>query len=198
MRCSFTGALGYAMGPCWEHGPKAMRLTSVEQSLVLAAYYRGGNPGEGSWTSNCDQVVTLSLFYTGDISREDCAERFANRPYVGKLYDKGPRLNKTIKARYRDLIRLIRDHPDLIEGGGDLKRPADPTYTSCRLTNAGMELAPSLIESFPLKPEFPNWPDRGAENPGVKDDDFWRAASDACFIMVSVSRKSAPSSDGES
>ncbi|HWB13661.1 MAG TPA: hypothetical protein VG826_30830 [Pirellulales bacterium] len=174
-----------------------MPLTSVEESLLLAAYYRGGNPKKIGSGGKCDEVVTLSLFYTGDISREDCAERFSRRSYVGKLYDSCGRLKKTIKARYRELIRLIREHPELIEGRGNLETPADPTYTECRLTHAGFVLARTLIESLPVKPEFPNWPDRGAEPPGVKEHDFSRTANDACFVMVSVSRKSPPS-DGRS
>lgn len=169
-----------------------MGLASVEQSLLVAAYYRGGNPDEGVWGSNCDQVITLSLFYTGEISREDCAERFSRRSYVDKLYEMGGRLNKTIEARYRNLIRLIRDHPDLIEGGGDLGRPADPTYTSCRLTNAGLDFARSLIESFPPKPEFPNWPDRGAENKGVENRCLWHTETVTSVISASDTATASP------
>lgn len=138
-----------------------MTLTLVEQSLLVAAYYRGGNPDDRVWGSNGDQVVTLSLFYTGDLSFDDCAERFSRRSYVGGLYDKGGKLNRRVKARYRDLIDLLRDRPDLIEGGGDLAKPADPTYTACRLTHNGLASARLLIEKLPRKPEFPNWPDVG-------------------------------------
>lgn len=137
-----------------------MTLTWVKQSLLVAAYYRGGNPDDGVWGSNCDQVVTLSLFYTGDLSFDECAERFSRRSYVGGLYDRGGKLNRRVNARYRELIELMRDRPDLIEGGGELGRPADPPYTSCRLTHAGADSAGLLIEKFPRKPNFPNWPDK--------------------------------------
>ena len=139
-----------------------MYLTLVHESLLVTAYYRGGNPDDGVWGSNCDQVVTLSLFYTGEIPFEECAERFSRRSYVGGLYDSNGQLNATVKTRYRALIELIRGQPDLIQGGGDLNRPADPTYTSCRLTHAGGEIAATLISRFPRKPDFPNWPDRCA------------------------------------
>jgi len=39
--------------------------------------------------------------------------------------------------RYRLLLKLLREHPELIEAGGDTETPADPTFTSCRLTVAG-------------------------------------------------------------
>jgi hypothetical protein len=136
-----------------------MSLSSVEESLLVAAYYRGGMPEDHVWGSNSDQVITLSLFYSGDISVEDCAERFAIRHYVGKLYDMPGELADMIKARYRNLIELIREHADLILGGGDLRTPADPTYTACRLTHAGRKLAYSLLPKFPRKPDLPNWPD---------------------------------------
>jgi len=47
-----------------------MPLTSVEYSLLVGAYFRGG------WTSNSDQIVTLSLFYTGDVSFAECESVF--------------------------------------------------------------------------------------------------------------------------
>ena len=112
------------------------------------------------WSSNSDQVLTLSLFYTGDISHDDCASRFANRPYLRRVYDDNGQLNEEITHRYKALIALIQQHPDLIEGGGNLKAPADPTYTACGLTDAGCQLARTLVSSFQTKPEFPNWPDR--------------------------------------
>jgi hypothetical protein len=54
----------------------------------------------------------------------------------------------------------LREHPELIEGSGDLKTPADPTFTSCRLTIAGQTLACARIPSLRVKPEFSNWPDQ--------------------------------------
>lgn len=137
-----------------------MPFSSVEESLLVAAYYRGGSPDDRIWTSNSDQVVTLSLFYTGDISSEDCIERFSKRGYVSGLYEEDGELNELIETRYRVLIELIRESPELIEGGGNLRLPADPTYTACRLTVAGQEAACLLMQSFRKKPDFPNWPDR--------------------------------------
>ena len=123
---------------------------------------------DGGWTSNTDQILTLSLFYTGDISEHDCIDRFSNRSYIGKLYDKEAEITKQhpwgkltdeIDLRYRILINLLHDRPDLIEGRGDFEIPTLPTFTSCRLTEAGLKLAPGLALQFPAKPEFPNWPD---------------------------------------
>lgn len=137
-----------------------MPLTRIEESLLAAAYFRGKDPSQQVWSSNSDQVLTLSLFYTDDISYDDCAARFANRPYLGCVYDHDGQLNKQIRHRYKALIALIQQHPELIEGGGNLRTPADPTYTACGLTGAGCDLARTLISHFPKKPAFSNWPDR--------------------------------------
>lgn len=138
-----------------------MPLTTIEKSLLVAAYFRGGiQQDDGVWTSNCDQVITLSLFYTGDISAEECGRRFSVKSYVKALYDHAGELSPTVETRYQALIALMDKNPELIEGGGNFKTPAHPTYTSCRLTDEGVALARLLIDSFPAKPEFPNWPDR--------------------------------------
>ena len=139
------------------------KLTSVEESLLVAAYFRGRTPAEFRWVSNCDQVITLSFFYTGEISADDCMARFNVKSYVGKLYDRDGELMNDIQSRYAILIDLIRKRPDLISGGGNFETPADPTYTSCRLTLSGITLAVQLRRSFPKKPEFPNWPDKYPE-----------------------------------
>jgi hypothetical protein len=138
----------------------AMSLTLVEQSLILAAFFRGNPADQGIWSSSCDQVVTLSLFYTGDISETECARRFSTKSYIAALYDDAGELTAEIRSRYEDLITLLRTHPNLIQGGGNLKLPADPTYTACRLTAEGDRLVASLMGLFPRKPEFPNWPDK--------------------------------------
>ncbi|MFN0054517.1 MAG: hypothetical protein ACKV0T_20265 [Planctomycetales bacterium] len=104
--------------------------------------------------------MTLSLFYSGQITVDDCAERFSRRSCVGKLYRSNGDLTKPIESRYRRLVCLIRAHPELIEGGGDFDTPAHPTYTSCRLTSDGLNLARALIPAFREKPKFPNWPDK--------------------------------------
>jgi len=139
---------------------REMPLTSIEKSLLVAAYFRGGGEGDERWISNCDQIVTLSLFYTGDVTAEDCSDRFSQRSCVGKLHDAHGELSEPIANRYQALIELIRANSNLIKGGGDLKTPADPTFTACRLTSEGQQLALSLIKSFPRKSEFPNWPDK--------------------------------------
>lgn len=137
-----------------------MSLSPIEESVLVAAYYRGGDdPDTQVWGSNSDQVLTLSLFYTGDIAADDCIERFSRRSYVGSLYDEDGELTELIASRYRVLLSLLQTHPELIEGEGDLKLPADPTYTSCRLTWLGRTFACDLIPSFPMKPHFHNWPD---------------------------------------
>jgi len=135
-------------------------LTSVEGSLLVAAYFRGRTPAEYGWVSNCDQVVTLSLFYTQELSADDCVMRFHVKSHVANLYDDDGELADEIRKRYEILIDLIRKRPDLITGGGNFETPADPTFTSCRLTQAGITLAVLLMRSFPRKPNFPNWPDK--------------------------------------
>ena len=135
-------------------------MTRVQQAILLAAYFRGGDPDAVVWTSNCDQVVTLSLFFTGDISAKDCIDRFAIKSYVGKLYQDDGELDAMIAARYYVLIGLLHSHPNLLEGGGNLQTPAHPTFTSCRLTREGQFFAATSAKNFPTKPDFPDWPDR--------------------------------------
>lgn len=137
-----------------------MALTRVDESLLLAAFFRGGSEEDVVWTSNTDQILTLSLFYTGEVSFDDCVDRFSVRSYVGGLYNSHGDLNCDIDVRYKELIALLHQHSELIRGGGDFKTPANPTYTSCRLTCAGMELAMTFLGRFPTKPDFPEWPDK--------------------------------------
>ena len=132
----------------------------VQEAILLAAYFRGGDPDTVVWTSNCDQVVTLSLFYTGDISANDCIDRFAVKSYVGKLYQDDGKLDAMIATRYHALIELLHSHSQLFEGGGNLKTPAHPKFTSCRLTREGQQFAKTVAKSFPAKPDFPRWPDK--------------------------------------
>ena len=137
-----------------------MNLSVIDKSLLLAAFFRGNTSDQRAWTSSSDQVVTLSLFYTGDITADECRSRFSNRGYVGGLYGVDGQLHPQIETRYQNLIDLLREQPQLVEGGGDFATPAYPTYTACRLTDICIRLIPEIIESFPRKPEFPNWPDR--------------------------------------
>jgi hypothetical protein len=139
-----------------------MSLSVIHQSLILAAFFRGGTRDQDRWASNSDQVLTLSLFYTGDITSVECQSRFANCGCVGSLYSDEGELHPQIASRYQNLVNLLREHPQLIEGWGDFDTPAHPTYTACRLTDAGIGLIPELMASFPRKPDFPNWPDRRA------------------------------------
>lgn len=141
-----------------------MSLSVIEQSLLLSVYYRGNTIDQNRWTSSSDQVVTLSLFYTGGISFSECESRFGNRRYIGGLYTDDGELHPMVAIRYSELIELLKKHPDLIEGGGDFQTPAYPTYTACRLTAEGDQLALSFMDSFPQKPDFPSWPD--ARTPG--------------------------------
>lgn len=144
-----------------------MNLSLVDRSLLLAAYFRGNTLDQDRWTSCSDQVLTLSLFYTGDISTEECISRLSNRGYVSGLYDDEGELCQQISSRYKNLIDLLERQPLLLEGGGDFETPAYPTFTACRLSNEGIQLIPQFIHLFPTKPEFPNWPDRRS-NPIAK------------------------------
>ncbi len=135
-------------------------MMRVQEAILLAAYFRGGDPDAVVWTSNCDQVVTLSLFYTGDISASNCNDRFSVKSYAGKLYQDDGELDEMIVSRYHALIELLQSPPHLFEGGSNLKSPAHPAFTSCRLTREGQEFALSVAKNFPDKPDFPNWPDK--------------------------------------
>ena len=135
-----------------------MDFTPVQEALLLAAFFRGNTVDFQRWISCNDQVTTLSLFYTGDITAADCQERFATRGYVSSLYTEDGLLLPNIAERYAALIRLIHKYPNLIQGGGDLKSPASPTFTACRLTAAGNELIPDLAQRLPRTPDFPSWP----------------------------------------
>ena len=139
-----------------------MELSAIDKALLLAAFFRGNIPDQNHWTSSSDQIVTLSLFYTEDINSEDCQSRFSNPGYVGGLYDDNGELRPQIESRYHELIELLRQRPQLIEGGGNFETPAHPTYTACRLTDDGIGLIPDIVDLFPRQPEFPNWPDRRA------------------------------------
>ena len=136
-----------------------MSFTLVEKSILLAAYYRGNLQDDCVWTSNSDQILTLSLFFSGDITSTDCVTRFATHSHVQSLYGEDGKLTKEIETRYEVLINLLKTHEELIEGGGDFDLPADPTYTACRLTDGGLLLAVKLVGLFPDEPNFPNWPD---------------------------------------
>lgn len=137
-----------------------MNLTAADEALLLAAYFRGNDQRQQRWTSSCDQVVVLSLFYSGHLNSEQCLDRFSRRGYVGGLYDEEGELRPEIEDRYQLLIDLMRRCPDLIQGSGDLEVPAHPTFTACRLTTSGLRLAPTMVGRFPAKPDFPDWPDR--------------------------------------
>ncbi len=136
-----------------------MNLSLIDQSLLLATYYRGNDLQQDNWTSCCDQVVQLSLFYSGDLTAEECQSRFSQGNVSGLYQDDGELVSQ-VKMRYEQLIEVLRSHPHLIEGGGDFDSPADPTFTACRLTEKGLELIPEILNRFPQKPEFPNWPDK--------------------------------------
>jgi hypothetical protein len=137
----------------------AANLSLTEQALLLAAFFRGNPHSQTHWTSSCDQVIALSLFYTGDMSFADCEKRFETG-YVSPLYDNDGGLLRDLRDRYNELIELIRRRHDLISGGGNLDTPADPTYTACKLTQDGIRLIPDLVKLFPAKPDFANWPDK--------------------------------------
>lgn len=78
----------------------AIQLDRIEQSLLVAAYFRGQRDLDETWHASANQIVTLSLFYTGDISSDDCVERFATRSYMKRIYEQGE-LREEIALRYR-------------------------------------------------------------------------------------------------
>lgn len=133
-------------------------LSHSEDSLLLATFYRVFPP-QKEWTSCSDQIVTLSLFFTGDISSEDCASRFATPAYLRGLYDENDDLCAEIRERYLELVQLVRTRADLIEGGGNFDPRVEPTYTACRLTDTGIRRVAQRVVDFPVQPFFPRWPD---------------------------------------
>lgn len=134
-------------------------LSKIDQALLLAAFFRGNPRSQHYWTSSCDQVIALSLFYTGEMTFDECVKRFETG-YVFPLYDDAGELLVDIRCRYEILMDLLERRLDLISGGGNFKTPADPTYTACKLTDQGLKLVPELVKLFPEKPEFANWPDK--------------------------------------
>ncbi len=135
-----------------------MDLSLIQKSLLLATFFRGNKPDQERWISCADQVVTLSLYYTGQLPTDDIQSRFTKRGYVGGLYDADGMLLPLINDRYAELIELINSQPQFIQGGGDLESPAYPTFTACRLTDSGASLAPNITPLFPDTPDFPSWP----------------------------------------
>jgi hypothetical protein len=137
-----------------------MNLSIIDKALLLAAFFRGNIPDQDYSTACSDQVLTLSLFYTGDITAAECQSRFSAPGYVCCLYDGNGKLHPQIDSRYQGLIKLLREQPQLLQGGGNFDSPADPTFTACRLTDEGIRLIPDIIDLFPRKPDFQDWPDR--------------------------------------
>lgn len=139
-----------------------MPLSRIDESLLLAAWFRGRVPTESEvWSANVDQVLALSLFYTGDISCEQCARWFSQGGYVRELYESPfESLTEVATARDQALIELLKTRPELIMGAGDWQTPCFPTFRACGLTPAGAELVPMLVDRFPTNPDFPNWPDK--------------------------------------
>jgi hypothetical protein len=135
--------------------PNVSDFSVTEQALLLATYFRGVHPTDHVFKSNSDQILTLSLFYTGDISSDECVARLSSRHYLNQsLYNGNSGLSEEIAIRYRVLIDLLTSHSNLIEGRGLFRLPADPTFTSCRLTPAGFQLAEQLVTLFPQKPDI--------------------------------------------
>lgn len=134
-----------------------MPLDRIDESLLLAAWFRGGRSAHHGWTSNADQILVLSLFYTGDISFEECAGRFSRHLDVTYSYDRDP---EEFVRRDQQLVVLVASRSDLLEKGGDWATPCYPKFRACGLTPAGLELAGTRIDRFPTKPDFPNWPDK--------------------------------------
>ena len=135
-----------------------LSLSPTQQSFLVAAWFRGCAE-QTRWLSNADQIVALSLYYTGDITFEDCTRRFSTRGHVPN-YDENGDLLIEVRDRYRALLDFVSQHSELLEARGDIQTPADPAFTSCHLTALGLSLASELIVRFPKKPEFPHWPDK--------------------------------------
>ncbi len=122
-------------------------LREREHLLVMSAYLHGAPPG-AEIRANCDRVLRQALLWAGlwndqlehDV-RRDCE-------------------NPVIEDWYRTLISMTRRAPAfeaLIEGQGNLGSdqypPALPSYTGCRLTERGRELAERLLAEYPAGPE---------------------------------------------
>lgn len=111
-----------------------MPLDRIDESLLLAAWFRGRCiEDEDVWTSNADQIITLSLFYTGDISAEECARRFSHRSYISKLYGSDGELTEEIAVRDQALVALVRSRPDLLAKRRGLDNSLLPHVSSVRI-----------------------------------------------------------------
>lgn len=129
-----------------------MELTRVEQALFAAAYFRARFPGDRF--ANNAHIIVLSMFYTGEVSHQDCENWFSVYATTRLLYDLNGEIDAGVRQRYGVLIALTKKYPELLEGGGNLVLPADPSFTACNLSLAGEEVAKKLVSQFPEKPKY--------------------------------------------
>ncbi len=125
-------------------GIQAMDLTERARLLLMAAYVHGAGPN-AEIRANCGRVLRQALRWAG-LWNEQLEHN--------NLYDIE---DPVIADWYRTLISMTRraDNSELlIEGQGNLGSPVDPpafpTYTGCRLTRKGRELAEKLFAAAPL------------------------------------------------
>lgn len=108
-----------------------MLLSATEQSLLRAAAMCGETQPDGC--CKCDRVLrhVLESAYSMNAEAEEalCCSGHEHRE-VGQLYD--------------NLRALVGR--GLLQGRGDLKRPAGPRYTECAITAAGREALASIAE----------------------------------------------------
>ena len=126
-----------------EDGSGAMNDLDERQRLLLrAALLHGAPPGE-EVQANCARVLRQALVWAG----------LWNKRLARALRQDSE--DPVLAAWYRTLIEMTRDASGapLIEGLGNfgsLTTPAAfPTYTACRLTSRGRELAERLFAEHP-------------------------------------------------
>ena len=105
-----------------------MTLSNTQRELLIAMKSLRSEHPDGFY--KCDVVLRRALKSTNEYS--DAAEAVFNGQFEA---------DPVTLTLYEDLIALIADYPGqpLAEGKGDLRLPAAPRYTECRITRLGLE-----------------------------------------------------------
>ena len=122
-----------------------MKLDEPERLLIMAAHMHGRAPDEPEERirANCGKVIAQALVWAG-LWTEQLRPHFQDR------------MDLTIAEWYSTLIAMTQVPVEelLLEGWGNLGSPvgdppAAPTFTACRLTNKGWDLAKQLLAENP-------------------------------------------------
>src|SRR5262245_20927723 len=116
---------------------QASSVGERERFLLMSAVRHGAPPG-GEIRANCARVLLQALRWAG----------LWNEQLDHDL--RSDTSNAVVDDWYRTLIAMTRSRDEsLIEGQGNLGRPASPNYTGCRLTAKGRAFAERLFKMHP-------------------------------------------------